>query len=78
MLPFYTPTIVKLLGIVGLSVFFSLLCLQARFGRDRDKCCKIEDVTIPFNHSIIVPTKNAKLLTHLFMGIVKFGRDRDN
>ena len=50
----------------------------AKFGRDRDQCCKIDDVTIPYSNcsystrdswfvsfSILVPTKNAKLLVEI-------------
>ena len=53
----------------------------ANFGRDRDRCCKIGDVTIPYSNysqsikdswfiffSTLVPTTNAKSLTPLFGG----------
>ena len=50
-----------------------------KFGRDRDRCTKIADVTIPYSNtsqstkhswfvssSTLVPTKNAKSLTPLY------------
>ena len=62
MLPFHTPTVVKVLRIVGLSLF-PLLCLQqmrnrshpylggtAKFGRDWDRFSEMEDVTIPYSN----------------------------
>ena len=62
----------------------------AKFGRDRDKCSEIADVTVPYSNcsqsikdswfvssSTLVPTKNAKSLTPLVRGTAKFGRDRD-
>ena len=61
----------------------------ANFGRDRDRCSKIGDVTIPYSNcsqsikdswfiffSTLVPTTNAKSLTPLYRGTAKFGRDR--
>ena len=84
MLTFHTPTLVKALRIVHLPLL-PLLCLQkmrnpwhlylAKFGRDKDKCSKIADVTIPYSNtsqstthssfassSTLVPTKSAKFL----------------
>ena len=53
----------------------------ATFGRDRDRCSEIEDITIPYSNfsesikdswvvyfSANVPTKNAKSLTPLYSG----------
>ena len=102
MSPFHTPSLVKALRIVGSSLFL-LMCLQkkrnrwhpyiggtAKFGRDRDRCRKIEDITIPYSNfsqsikdswvvsfSANVPTTNAKSLTPLYRGTSKFGRARD-
>ena len=63
---------------------------MAKFGRDRDICSEIEDMSIPYfncsqsikdswfvSFSTHVPTTNAKSLTPLFRGMAKFGRDRD-
>ncbi|CAI7997851.1 hypothetical protein GBAR_LOCUS2263, partial [Geodia barretti] len=53
----------------------------SEFGRDRDRCSEIEDVTIPYSNtsqsiknswfvsiSTLVPTTNAKSLTPLLRG----------
>ena len=62
MILFHTPTVVKVLRIVGLSLF-PFLCLQqmqnsrhpylggtAKFGRDRNMCSEIEDFSIPYSN----------------------------
>ena len=67
MLPFHTPTVVKVFSIVGLSIF-PLMCLQknaksltpllrwdAKFGRDTDRCSEKES---QFHTPAIVPRNN--------------------